>query len=284
MKKWILAAGLCCNVAFSAGAVSVHPSNGDTLDKDSSSRIFLNKAKAFPSGTNADPVALEIALNDAEFVVSLSNFRSAVPMQADVVLPLAAFTEIDAGYINCEGVAQFASAAVKPMGQSRPGWKILRVLGNFLKQDGFDYVSSKDIIAELEDIYELSEPISVCYKPGPQSIDCVVTQPTNLERGKLLERIIDVPVYSVDPTVRRATALQSTKDADTVALLACAEELEELGFEQGDRLAVCSDVGEVTLPVQSDDRVPRGAVYVPTGLIETSVLGSVPLVVVQAMK
>ena len=45
-----------------------------------------------------------------------------------------------------------------------------------------------------------------------------------------------------------------------------------------------SDVGEVTLPVQSDDRVHRGAVYVPTGLSETSILGSVPLVVVQAMK
>ena len=231
-----------------------------------------------------DPVALDSALNEAEFVVSFSTFRSAVPKQANVVLPLAAFTEIDAGYINCEGVAQFASAAVKPMGQSRPGWKILRVLGNFLKLDGFDYVNSKDIIAELEDIYELSEPISVCYKPDPQSIDCAVSQPTNLESGKLLERIIDVPLYSVDPTVRRATALQSTEDANTVALLACAEELEELGFEQGGRLAVCSDVGEVTLPVQSDDRVPRGAVYVPTGLSEPSVLGSVPLVVVQAMK
>ena len=236
------------------------------------------------SNDYSDPVALDTALNEAEFVVSFSTFRSAVPVQADVVFPLAAFTEIDAGYINCEGLAQFASAAVKPMGQSRPGWKILRVLGNFLKLDGFEHVSSKEIIAELEEAYDLSEPISVRYKPDLQAINHVVTQSAELKNGKQLDRIIDVPVYSVDPTVRRATALQSTKDADTVVLLACAEELEELGFKQGGRLAVRSETGEVMLPVQPDDRVPRGTVYVPTGLSETSVLGSVSVVVVQAME
>ncbi|MBU57175.1 MAG: hypothetical protein CL392_11725 [Acidiferrobacteraceae bacterium] len=236
------------------------------------------------SNDYADPVALDTALNEAEFVVSFSTFRSAVPMQADVVFPLAAFTEIDAGYINCEGVTQFASAAVKPMGQSRPGWKILRVLGNFLKLDGFDHVTSKDIITELEEVYDLSEPISVRYKPDLQAINHVVAQSDELKNGKQLDRIIDVPVYSVDPTVRRATALQSTKDADTVALLACAEELEEMGFKPGSRLAVHSKAGKVMLRVQPDDRVPRGAVYVPTGLSETSVLGSFPVVVVQVME
>jgi NADH-quinone oxidoreductase subunit G len=231
-----------------------------------------------------DPVALDTALNEAEFVVSISTFRSAVPKQADVVLPLAAFTEIDAGYINCEGVAQFASAAVKPMGQSRPGWKILRVLGNFLKLEGFDHVSSEDIIAELKEVYDLSARISVRYKLNLQAFNHVSTQSAEPKNGKQLDRIVDVPVYSVDPTVRRATALQSTKDADTVALLACAEELDELGLKQGDQLAVRSETGEVMLPVQPDERVPRGAVYVPTGLFETSVLGSFPVVVVQAVE
>jgi len=134
------------------------------------------------SNDYADPVALDTALNEAEFVVSFSTFRSAVPMQADVVFPLAAFTEIDAGYINCEGVTQFASAAVKPMGQSRPGWKILRVLGNFLKLDGFDHVTSKDIITELEEVYDLSEPISVRYKPDLQAINHVFAQPAELKK------------------------------------------------------------------------------------------------------
>ena len=58
MKKWILAASLCCNVAFAEVAVIVHPSNGDALDKASVSRLFLNKAKAFPGGATAEPVAL----------------------------------------------------------------------------------------------------------------------------------------------------------------------------------------------------------------------------------
>ena len=236
------------------------------------------------SSDYADPVALDTALNEAEFVVSFSTFRSAVPMQADVVFPLAAFTEIDAGYINCDGVYQFASAAVKPMGQSRPGWKILRVLGNFLKLDGFDHVTSKDIITELEEVYDLSEPISARYKSDLQVDNHIVAQSTELKHGKQLDRIIDVPVYRVDPTVRRATALQSTQDAHTVPLLACAEELDELGFKPGDRLAVDSRAGRVMLRAQTDDRVPRGAVYVPTGLSETSVLGSSPVVVVQVME
>ena len=236
------------------------------------------------SSDYADPVALDTALNEAEFVVSFSTFRSAVPIQADVVFPLAAFTETDAGYINCDGVYQFASSAVKPMGQSRPGWKILLVLGNFLKLDGFDHVTSKDITTELEEVYDLSEPISARYNSDLQVDNHIVAQSIELKHGKQLDRIIDVPVYRVDPTVRRATALQSTKDADTVPLLACAEELEELGFKPGGRLVVDSKAGRVILRAQTDDRVPRGAVYVPTGLSETSVLGSSPVVVVQVME
>ena len=236
------------------------------------------------SSDYADPVALDSALNEAEFVLSFSMFRSAVPTQADVVFPLAAFTETDAGYINCDGVYQFANSAVKPMGQSRPGWKILRVLGNFLKLDGFDHVTCKEITTELEEVYDLSEPINARYKSDLQVVNGVVAQSTVLKQGKQLDRIIDVPVYRVDPTVRRATALQSTKDADTVPLLACAEELEELGFKPGGRLVVDSKAGRVILRAQTDDRVPRGAVYVPTGLSETSVLGSSPVVVVQVME
>ncbi len=236
------------------------------------------------SSDYADPVALDSALNEAEFVLSFSMFRSAVPTQADVVFPLAAFTETDAGYINCDGVYQFANSAVKPMGQSRPGWKILRVLGNFLKLDGFDHVTCKEITTELEEVYDLSEPINARYKSDLQVVNGVVAQSTVLKQGKQLDRIIDVPVYRVDPTVRRATALQSTKDADTVPLLACAEELEELGFKPGGRLVVDSKAGRVMLRAQTDDRVPRGAVYVPTGLSETSVLGSSPVVVVQVME
>ena len=137
---------------------------------------------------------------------------------------------------------------------------------------------------ELKDVYVLSARISVSYKLYLQAFNHVSTQSAEPKNGKQLDRIVDVPVYSVDPTVRRATALQSTKDADTVALLACAEELDELGLKQGDQLAVRSETGEVMLPVQPDERVPRGAVYVPTGLFETSVLGSFPVVVVQAVE
>ena len=74
MKKWILAAGLCCNVALADVAVIVNPNNSDALDKDSISRIFLNKAKALTSGIKAEPVALR-TLELKRFAKNVSIFR-----------------------------------------------------------------------------------------------------------------------------------------------------------------------------------------------------------------
>jgi len=125
MKKWILAASLCCNVAFAEVAVIVNPSNGDALDKDSISRLFLNKAKAFPSGTQAEPIALaEGAAATDEFngkvlnktAAQLTAFWSklvftgkgqppkALSSDADVVAAVAAnagaIGYVDAGAVN----------------------------------------------------------------------------------------------------------------------------------------------------------------------------------------
>ena len=82
-------------------------------------------------------------------VVSISNFRSAeIEDVAHVMLPLATISETGGTHVNCEGKIQSWRAAVKPAGDSRPGWKILRVLGNYLALDGFDYTSAESIRSE----------------------------------------------------------------------------------------------------------------------------------------
>ena len=97
-----------------------------------------------------DGAAARRAMDNAEFVVQISAFRSDSALEyADVLLPMAAFTESAGTFVNCEGRVQRASVAAKPMGESRPAWKILRVLGNFLKVDGFDQISIEDVQAEV---------------------------------------------------------------------------------------------------------------------------------------
>ena len=79
---------------------------------------------------HSDPIRLQGMLDRAQTVISFSTFRSAVPDQADIVLPIAPYTECSGSYLNCNGTVQVSSPALTPRGNSRPGWKVLRVLGN----------------------------------------------------------------------------------------------------------------------------------------------------------
>jgi len=88
------------------------------------------------------------AMNDADFVVSISAFHSNMDF-SDVLLPTTPFTETSGTFVNCEGKVQSFQAAVTPKGEARPGWKILRVLGNLFECDGFDQVSSQDVLVEI---------------------------------------------------------------------------------------------------------------------------------------
>ena len=96
-----------------------------------------------------DGQAIEGALQRASTVVCISSYRSAVPAQADVVLPLAPYTESAGTYLNLNGKAQFSRAATVPRAEARPGWKILRVLANLLDLPGFAYASLEQVSAEL---------------------------------------------------------------------------------------------------------------------------------------
>jgi NADH-quinone oxidoreductase subunit G len=150
----------------------------------------------------ASPAALE-ALKAAEFVVALTPYSTAREF-AHVILPIGTFAETSGTYVNLEGRWQSVPGAASPVGESRPAWKVLRVLGNLLNLPGFDYTSSDQITEDVrQSIAEQPQFTASAVKRTLQSKLALT--------AAAVER--DVPIYSVDALVRRSSALQATSEA-----------------------------------------------------------------------
>ncbi|MGE5118258.1 MAG: NADH-quinone oxidoreductase subunit NuoG, partial [Betaproteobacteria bacterium] len=109
----------------------------------------------------ADPVAAQAALRGASMVVAFTSFRNAAVEGADVLLPIAPFTETSGTFVNAEGRVQSFHGVVRPRGETRPAWKVLRVLGNLLGLQGFAYETSEEVRAEaLGDPAALADRLS----------------------------------------------------------------------------------------------------------------------------
>jgi NADH-quinone oxidoreductase subunit G len=144
--------------------------------------------------------ALE-ALKAAECVIALSPYATAQEY-AHIVLPIGTFAETSGTYVNLEGRWQSVPGCATPVGESRPGWKVLRVLGNLLNLEGFDYLSSEEIRDELRGVAgEVTLDNSVDLKAAGGG-----ARTSNV-------RTLDVPIYQVDAVVRRSMPLQQTLEA-----------------------------------------------------------------------
>jgi NADH-quinone oxidoreductase subunit G len=155
-----------------------------------------------PQHDIASPVALE-AFKSAEFVVALSPYSTAKEY-ADIVLPIATFAETSGTYVNLEGRWQAVPGAAKPLGESRPAWKVLRVLGNLLNLPAFDYVSSDQIADEVR------RQVGEASVAAPKPVARILQSKLALAAPSTLH---DVPLYQVDAIVRRSPALQETSEA-----------------------------------------------------------------------
>ncbi|MEJ2609585.1 MAG: NADH-quinone oxidoreductase subunit NuoG [Candidatus Thiodiazotropha sp.] len=205
------------------------------------------------------------ALQSADTVVAMSAFRSPeLEACADIILPMALFTETSGTYVNAEGRWQQSRGAVRPLGESRPGWKILRVLGNLLDQAGFEYTESQQIHDEIRALCTDAQLDN--HQAGPDFLEQLLSAAT-------LQRAGDTPLYACDPLVRRATALQQTKDAGTDALRLNSTEAKRLGLELVEQVMVKQNGNQVELPLQLDENIPSGCVWVSTGLKHSSLLG-----------
>ncbi len=217
-----------------------------------------------------DPsVALE-TLQQAGHVIAISAFASELLREyAEVILPLAAFSETSGTYVNAEGRWQSFAAAVEPKGEARPGWKILRKLGDELNLPGFDYYS---IEAIRKDVQGLCNDIVLDNNISTQS---VLSIETIFEDSDLL-RMSEITIYSSDALVRRASDLQKTADGISAqAAMLNPITAERFGLINAAMVNVQYGFNTVALPLQINADIPDGYINIAMGVKGSEKLGPV---------
>jgi NADH-quinone oxidoreductase subunit G len=218
-----------------------------------------------PAYDLANPVQALKALEQAELVVACATHRTpSLEQSADVMLPIAAFAETSGTFVNAGVSWQSFRGAVAPPGEVRPGWKLLRVLGNLLDISGFEQVSSEDVLTELKGLCEGVKPSN---RPrGDLRVD-----PRTDESG--LTRIGNLPIYAADMLVRRSAVLQRMPSAGRLEAFLSSAEAAAMGVAEGDSVQVRQNGSTARMPVVLDEAVPAGCVRIPDGVAGSEDLG-----------
>jgi NADH-quinone oxidoreductase subunit G len=210
----VLAEGANAAGAYLAGAVPHRDAGGASLQKPglSAQEMLREKLDAYVLFGGVEPWVdvpdseTARALGAAKFVVAMTPFQSEqLRNVAHVMLPIGTFAETSGTYVNLEGTWQSFAGAVAPQGEGRPGWKVLRVLGNLLHVEGFDYVSSEDVLKELRGLCGDSKAAPYA---GSHKVNGAVAATVPL---------VDINMYQADALVRRAPSLQKTREGRTPA-------------------------------------------------------------------
>ena len=235
-------------------------------------QMFEQPRKAYvlmgvePEFDCANPQLVVGALKQASLVVYMSAFKHAPALEyADVMLPVAPYTETAGTFVNIEGRVQSFNGVVKARGDARPAWKVLRVLGNVLNLEGFSYETSEAVRDEVlgkgtEFVAGLNNGLNGVAISLPAAVDG-------------LQRIADVPINFADPMARRAPALQQTADAMAPTARMNEQTLAEAGIAAGSPVKVRQGQGEAVLVAKADNTVPPGCVRVAAAHASTANLG-----------
>jgi NADH-quinone oxidoreductase subunit G len=195
-----------------AGAVPHRQSGGaPSAAVGLSARAMLEtRLKAYVLFGGIDPAndlaAPPEALAAADLVIAVTthlpeNLRGV----AHVVLPIGSFAESSGTYVNAEGRWQSWAGAARLLGESRPGWKVLRVLANLLNLHGVDFVCSEEIREALKALCgDRSAP--------PDAVRALIARTTNGAGASPPAPWVDIPPYQVDVLVRGSESLAKTKD------------------------------------------------------------------------
>jgi len=216
-----------------------------------------------PEYDTADPQATVQALAKADTVIAFSPYRNGALEYADAILPIAPFTETAGTFVNCEGRVQSFNGAVRPAGEARPGWKVLRVLANLLGVPGFDYETPEQVRAEAlpaDVAAKLSNAVALAPELAPAAAGGA-------------ERIADVPIYCSDPIVRRAPSLQATRAAQPPRALANARTLEAFKVAAGDKVLARQGDASALLDAALDDTLPDAVVHISAAHASVATLG-----------
>ena len=232
------------------------------ISEDMHAYVVLHTEPEYDCANPGDALS---ALNNADFVVCLTPYATdAMREYADVLLPVSAFTETSGTYVNVEGRWQSFTACVAPYEQSRPGWKVLRVMGNFLKLHGFDYVTSEEVRDELD-------ALTSGIQPDARSEVMPVALSSNVSE---LTRIGHLPLYAVDALVRRAPPLQQTSDSLSAMIAVNQTTASKLGLNGSTMAVVVQNNKRITIPIYIEEAIPDDCAFIPAGVIGTNELGS----------
>ncbi|MGH8633493.1 MAG: NADH-quinone oxidoreductase subunit NuoG, partial [Burkholderiales bacterium] len=213
-----------------------------------------------------DPQHAVAAMKSAELVVAMSPYQHGATDYAQVMLPIAPFTETGGTFVNTEGMVQSFEGVVRPLGESRPAWKVLRVLGNLLGLQGFDHDSAADVTRDALGGRSVQDLLD--NRLRDDTLGAV-----SGARGSGLERIGEVPIYAADAIVRRSRSLQRTRDAAPPVAWMNRALFEQLGLRDGDALRVRQGAGEALVGAAIDDRLPAGCLRLAAACPETAALG-----------
>ncbi|HTD06082.1 NADH-quinone oxidoreductase subunit NuoG [Undibacterium sp.] len=255
-----------------ANTVGGYLANALPATAEAAGLLFAQPKKAYvllhaePELDCANPQQAKTALDQAEMVVVMSAFKHGADY-ADVLLPVSPFTETAGTFINCEGRAQSFHGVVKPLGDARPAWKVLRVLGNLLSLPNFEFDTAEAVRDEVLglDKSELAKRLN-------NIADVAPALPAAAASG--LERVSDVPIYSTDAIVRRAESLQKTADAKAPKAWLSAAQFAKLGINDGDRIKLTQSNGSVALSAALDKSLPENVVRIAAGHAATKALGA----------
>jgi NADH-quinone oxidoreductase subunit G len=256
-------------VGGNAVGASLVNANGPGVDSvlsgDCRAVILMNIE---PDSDLPNPAAARSALAKANTVIALSAYKSPDLMEvADVILPISTFSETVSTFVNLEGRIQTVQPSVKPLGDSRPAWKVLRVLGGLLALDGFLFNAPEEVLGEaLDDGY--------CNRLNNKSSSSAIAN-GNLAPFNGLERLADVNIYAGDQIVRRSSALQLTRDAkrgNQVGLN--ANTFNELSLKEGDAVRVTQGALSVDMPATLEANLAPGTIRLSAGTMASAKLGS----------
>ncbi|TJZ75637.1 NADH-quinone oxidoreductase subunit NuoG [Chitiniphilus eburneus] len=264
--------GVLGTAANSVGAQLVGATGaGNVFAEPKKAYVLLNTEVEFDV---ADSLQALRAVQGAAMVVALSSFGSCALEHADVILPVSPFSETSGTFVNMEGKAQSFNGVVRPLGETRPAWKVFRVLGNLLGLAQFNFDSSeqvRDIALNGDVAARLSNALVTPLTIKPQAATGVV-------------RLGEVPIYQADMLTRRAPALQATVDGAAAELKANGVTLARLGLTIGGKAVIRQGQGDAQLVVALDAGLADDVVRVPANHPLTRALGAFvgPVEVTQA--
>ena len=238
-------------------------------------QVFAQPRKAYlllnaePELDCANPQAARAALDKAEMVIAMSAYQHGLDY-ADVLLPIAPFTETSGTFVNCEGRAQSFNGTVKPLDDARPAWKVLRVLGNLLGLAGFEYETSESVRNDILGVQD-GASADLSARLNNMSKLQLKSAPANSQG---LERIADVPIYFTDAIVRRSAPLQKTADARAPKAWMSAALLQKIGVADGEKVKLQQGNGSVVVSAALAANLPDNVVKVAAGHPSTAALGA----------